>query len=184
MKGWVLIVVVVVLIVLVILAWRKESLPEPKFGTEGENEKEGRNLPPFSFHRPSKAKKTRAPHTKEERWRDFFEQITGHAYPNTRPFWLVNPETGRKLELDGYAAELGSAFEYNGRQHYEFPNSFHKTREEFDRQVERDILKEKTCREMGVDLIIIPYDLEIEDTHPDILRRLAKVMKRYKERKR
>lgn len=167
MKGWFLIVLIIVLIVLIFLAWRKEEI---------KSQVDGKGL----FHFATKAKKTRAPNTKEEQWRDIFEKITGHAYPTVRPYWLVNPKTGRKLELDGYSAELRSAFEYNGRQHYEFPNSFHKTREEFDRQVERDALKAETCREMGIDLVVIPYNLSIEDAYQDVERHLRSIMKKGK----
>lgn len=172
MKTWFLCVFIVVLIVLILLAWRKESLSEDTFLPPVDGKK------PFSFRPARKAKKLRASHTKEEKWRDVFETITGYAYPTTRPFWLVNPNTSRRLELDGYSAELGSAFEYNGRQHYEFPNSFHKTQDEFDRQVERDALKVKACREMGVDLVVIPHDLTIEDAYEDIKKHLLEIMKR------
>lgn len=172
MKGYLLLIVLVVLIILVLLAWRKETLPE----TAWKGRKEDDATPLFAFKPPSKAKKSRASNSKEEKWRDVFEQITGHAYPTVRPFWLVNPETGRCLELDGYCAELGSAFEYNGRQHYEFPNSFHKTRDEFEQQVARDTHKMRICRDMGVDLVVIPYDLTIEEAYEDIRKHLQKVM--------
>lgn len=168
MKGWILLVTIIILVILILLAWRKEEIEVPINDGKG------------VFHFATKAKKTRAPNTKEEQYRDIFEKITGHAYPSMRPFWLTNPKTGRRLELDGYSAELRSAFEYNGRQHYEFPNSFHKTREEFDRQVERDALKVKTCREMGIDLIVIPYDTSIEDAYGDIEKHLRDVIKKNK----
>uniref|UniRef100_A0A6C0CIV7 Uncharacterized protein n=1 Tax=viral metagenome TaxID=1070528 RepID=A0A6C0CIV7_9ZZZZ len=164
------IVFAIIVIVLVLLAWRKKEIPPKKFAYDGGS--------PFSFRIPTKAKKTRASNTKEEKWRDLFETITGYAYPTTRPAWLINPETGRRLELDGYSAELGSAFEYNGRQHYEFPNSFHKTRDEFDRQVERDAIKVKVCREMGVDLVVIPYDFPIANAYDRIKKHLLDVIKR------
>ena len=45
------------------------------------------------------------------------------------------------LEIDCYIPELKIGFEYNGEQHYMFPNCFHKTQEEFEAQQQRDILK-------------------------------------------
>ena len=50
------------------------------------------------------------------------------------------------LELDGYNHKLRLAFEYNGYQHYDYPNVFHKTREEFYKQRERDRLKAELCK--------------------------------------
>jgi hypothetical protein len=168
MKGWFLFVVIIVLVILILMAWRKKEIVSPPSDGKG------------IFHFATKAKKTRAPNTKEEQWRDVFEKVTGHAYPSMRPYWLINPSTGRRLELDGYSAELRSAFEYNGRQHYEFPNSFHKTREEFDLQVERDALKVEICREMGIDLVVIPHDQSIEDSYGDIERHLRSIVKKSK----
>ena len=52
------------------------------------------------------------------------------------------------------------------------------TREEFDRQVERDALKAETCREMGIDLVVIPYNLSIEDAYQDVERHLRSIMKK------
>lgn len=49
------------------------------------------------------------------------------------------------------------AIEYQGIQHYEYPNIFHKTREQFDKQVENDIKKVKLCKENNLDLIVIPH---------------------------
>lgn len=49
--------------------------------------------------------------------------------------------------------------EYQGQQHYSFPNKFHKTEEEFKRQVERDVKKSKLCKDNGYELIIIPYSV-------------------------
>lgn len=162
MKKWILLIVVVILIILMILAWRKETIDEPvstAFST------------PVRIKR--KAKKSRMPNTREEKCRDILESLTGEAFPTDRPWWLTNPKTGRRLELDGYSEKLRVAFEYNGKQHYEFPNSYHKTREEFDRQVERDNFKMEECRKRGVNLLVIPYDLEDDELHDFIKQRLA-----------
>merc|ERR1712194_453120 len=48
-----------------------------------------------------------------------FEQIfTGFNFITCRPSFLKR-HTGGRLELDGYCAALGIAFEYNGEQHYD-----------------------------------------------------------------
>lgn len=156
MKGWILLVVIVILIILLILAWRKETIEQDVKWTG-----------PVKIKR--KAKKSRMPNTREEKCRDILESLTGHPFPTDRPWWLTNPKTGRRLELDGYNENLRMAFEYNGKQHYVFPNSYHKTEEEFKRQVERDRFKEEQCRKRGVNLLVIPYDLE-EDSLYDFIK--------------
>jgi len=155
MKGRLVILIIVILIVLFYWSWKKDTIvvtvekptffkPKPK---------------------PEKAVKSKAPNSREEKCRDIFETLTGKAYPTIRPNWLRNPETGRKLELDGYCADLRSAFEYNGKQHYEYPNAFHKTRMDFDKLVQRDKIKMETCESYGVKLLTIPYDIEDSDLH-------------------
>lgn len=62
--------------------------------------------------------------------------------------------------LDGYTQfEDGKeiAFEYHGRQHYEFVRYFHKTREEFEKRKKDDEEKVRRCIEENIHLIIIPY---------------------------
>lgn len=149
MKGWILLVVLIVLLVLIFLAWKKETV-----------EQEFKWIGPTKVKR--KARKSRMPNTKEEKCRDILENLTGQPFPTDRPWWLTSPKTGRRLELDGYNENLRIAFEYNGKQHYVFPNSYHKTKEEFEQQVWRDEFKAKECRKRGVNLLVIPYDLEEE----------------------
>ena len=156
--------VVIVLVILFFLAWRKKTV---------EKEVETPNF--TARKRKVKAKKKRMATTREEKCRDLFEELTGHAYPTSRPSWLKNPQTNRRLELDGYCEELGSAFEYNGAQHYVFPNSYHKTEEEFAKQLYRDAIKVKTCAQKGVDLLVIPYDLEDEKLEPVIRAHLGRL---------
>jgi len=66
------------------------------------------------------------------------------------------------MELDGYNQDLKIAIEYNGKQHYVFPNGFHKTIEEFEKQKERDLLKLDLCDKNGVYLITVPYTIELK----------------------
>lgn len=86
-----------------------------------------------------------------------------HKFKKVRPEWLVNPVTGRRLELDGYNEELKLAVEYNGIQHYVYPNFTGCTEEEFKNQLYRDKLKETLCDKHGVCLIRIPYSVPLAD---------------------
>ena len=95
--------------------------------------------------------------------RKTFELIFDKDFSKRRPKWLVNPETSRKMELDGFCKELGLAFEYNGKQHYEKIEKFFHKNQGYEKQVERDILKGILCKKNDVVLIIVPYWIEKED---------------------
>lgn len=83
--------------------------------------------------------------------RRFFEVIFNVEFPKKHPIWL------KGLEFDGYNENLGLAFEYQGRQHYEYIKFFQKTYNDFLIQVERDKRKEYLSKENKVILFIIPY---------------------------
>ena len=106
----------------------------------------------------------------EEIMRHALREMYGQPFAKAHPKWLRNPETGRCLELDCYNATLGIAAEYNGEQHYKYPNTFHKSQEAFEAQVRRDEFKKKKCKEHGVLLIIIPYTVP-KDEIKDYLKR-------------
>lgn len=78
-----------------------------------------------------------------------------------RPEFLKNPKTGRCLEIDAYFPDLKLGIEYNGIQHYKFPNHLHldtpEGRKDFDDTLERDRQKILLARENGVKIISIPY---------------------------
>lgn len=67
------------------------------------------------------------------------------------------------LELDCYIPSLRIGFEYDGEQHYNFPNAFHKTKKDFIQQQKRDKRKNKLCKELKIKLIRIRYDEEITE---------------------
>jgi hypothetical protein len=46
------------------------------------------------------------------------------------------------MELDMYIEELAFAVEYDGPQHFQFPNAYHKSVDEFNAQALRDRLKD------------------------------------------
>lgn len=63
-----------------------------------------------------------------------------------------------KLEFDGFNEEHKIAIEYQGYQHYIFPNYFHTSKEEFYSQQNRDLLKREYCKLNGIYLIEIPFN--------------------------
>ncbi|ARF12360.1 hypothetical protein Klosneuvirus_5_30 [Klosneuvirus KNV1] len=93
----------------------------------------------------------------EEITRCIFEMLFNKKFIKVRPDWL------NKLELDGYCEELKLAFEYDGEQHYKFIERFHKSEENFKKQLENDSLKDKLCKENNIILIRIPYSLKYDE---------------------
>lgn len=91
--------------------------------------------------------------------RSVLEKFFEKPFPSVRPDFLVNPETGKNLELDCYNEELGIALEYNGYQHNVWPNNYHKTEAEFIAQLRRDDMKRRVCEEAGIYLINVPHNI-------------------------
>ena len=114
-------------------------------------------------------RKSRAESKGERICREFMQRYYGKIFKQIRPDFLKNPLTNRNLELDGYNAELSLAFEYNGVQHYEYPNIFHKTKKEFEQQLSRDNYKRRVCDRVGIYLINIPYTVPY-DKIPDYIK--------------
>jgi len=77
-----------------------------------------------------------------------------YALDNARPEWLLNPRTGRPLELDRYYPEIRVAFEFQGDQHFIDDAGL-------SQRVYRDQLKRHLCAEQGVYLVsVLAIDLE------------------------
>lgn len=116
----------------------------------------GKNLK--SSHN-NKAKKFVEPSKGEAITRKAMEDIYGVPFINSRPDFLKNPETLENLELDCYNADLAIAAEYNGIQHYLWPNYTNQTEQQFHNQLRRDEFKINQCDLNGVYLITVPYEV-------------------------
>lgn len=90
------------------------------------------------------------------------EEIYGKPFKSVRPDFLKNPTTGHNLELDCYNEELKLAVEYNGEQHYVWPNFFRTTQQQFVEQLRRDQFKVEMCDQLGIYLITVPYTVSHE----------------------
>jgi hypothetical protein len=101
------------------------------------------------------------------------ERITGEKFDNVRPSWLVNPVTGQSLELDCYNEKLKLAVEYNGIQHYKFNKYMHQnSRDKFQNQQYRDLIKKDLCQKNNVHLIVVPYDIDIKNIESFLLKKV------------
>lgn len=90
--------------------------------------------------------------------REIIQRLTGRDFLRCRPDFLLNPDTGRPLELDGFCPELGLAFEYQGAQHYKYVPHFHPGGvSDLLAQQRRDLWKREMCEAHGVNLIIVPF---------------------------
>lgn len=103
--------------------------------------------------------------------RQLCEELTGGKFIKARPPWLLW-KTGSCLELDGYCEKLSIAFEYQGRQHYEFDPYFHSNIAEFEDQLARDSFKRLKCEENDVKLVVVSY--EVGQMSADIKRELLR----------
>ena len=102
------------------------------------------------------------PNKSEAVCREIFEKLFEQKFPKNRPEFLRRGN-GHKLELDGYNEELEIAFEYQGKQHYEYLPLFHKTEEDFKMQQKRDRYKYRLCQKNNIVLLLIPYKFTYKD---------------------
>lgn len=58
------------------------------------------------------------------------------------------------------------AFEYNGYQHYVYPNRYHKDKAQFDKQLIRDSLKLQISKYNNIILIVFPYNISERMNEP------------------
>lgn len=101
--------------------------------------------------------------------------LPAYEFKKIRPDWLKNPQTGRRLELDFYCAELQLAVEYNGMQHYRFTPRFHKTAEDLGAQQYRDSMKRLLCARRGVRLVVL-HATPKRDIYTQLRRELVLVL--------
>ena len=88
------------------------------------------------------------------------EMFPHYTFKKRKPSWLINPKTGKRLELDFFNELLMLAVEYNGIQHYAYTKRFHVSHDDFLRQVERDEIKASLCKNHNVLLVVIPHTVE------------------------
>ncbi len=116
----------------------------------------------------------------EQLARDLFH----HHFPflravyNTRPDWLRNPKTGRRLELDIWMPQINVAVEAQGVQHSRPILGLQKDHADFMAQQARDAVKAEVCTNRGIELIAVTsFDLT-ETRFPAIVRRIFTIADR------
>ena len=119
--------------------------------------------PHFAFRSVAHRWVDQNPNSRENVMRTCLQTLLGKPFIKVRPSFLRNPETRRCLEIDAYCEELRLGAEFDGVQHRVFPNPFHSTRAQFERQQKRDQLKLALCKAHGVQLIIVSHHVQKED---------------------
>ena len=103
------------------------------------------------------------------RW--YFKQIFKNPFEKTVISTIIK-DTKRNMHFDGYSEiiidekVIKLAFEFNGYQHYIWPNIYHKTEKEFIQQQQLDTYKKRLCIENMIILIIFPYNISLRMNEP------------------
>lgn len=136
-------------------------------GGKGKNFKDSKQSD-FSKNLKQSSKKRINKH--EEKCREIFEERFDCEFKSVRPDWLKNPVTKKNLELDGFNPDVktpigkGLAFEYDGVQHSQYTDHFHKRGEkEFIYQTRKDKFKDICCKNNRVLLIRIPHFVNYDE---------------------
>ena len=73
--------------------------------------------------------------------------------------------------FDFYLPDLNICIEYDGKQHYQFVDTWHENEEVFQKSIQRDKEKTEYCENNGIQLIRIPY-YEYDNLNTEYLRRM------------
>lgn len=133
---------------------KKENLEKPQF-------KEVKSLTPSKRlnNVASIVKKKKFVSKGEQSCRDILEKRYSKPFPNIKPKWIINPLTGKNLELDCYCSDLKLAIEYSGKQHFQIC-AFAPTQKHVDYQRYKDRIKVERCKQEKVTLIVVPYTVK------------------------
>lgn len=91
----------------------------------------------------------------ENRVKNILNYLFRTDFIKIKPYWNINPETNRLLELDGYCEKLKLAFEYQGEHH--FLTSRFNNEEKLAYIKRKDIYKKENCKLNDVKIIVINY---------------------------
>jgi hypothetical protein len=145
---------VVVLVLTIVVFVVVNRFPSPKLQRAVDHLRLG------DLSRDTRPHRTGDAQSGEERCRRFIKKTTGIDFVRVRPRWLRNPATGRCLELDMFTPHPRPiAFEFDGRQHTHYTHFYHGTVRSFEESLQRDRLKDRLCKQNGVELVRIPHEV-------------------------
>lgn len=76
---------------------------------------------------------------------------------SVHPIWAVT-DKNVLYEFDILIKSKKIFIEYNGTQHYNYPNFFHSSKKQFKEQKDRDIKKCKIANDNGFSVVVFKYD--------------------------
>lgn len=85
-----------------------------------------------------------------------------NVFRNVHPLWAMSTKHVL-LEYDIVIPKENLLIEYDGIQHFKYPNFFHKTKKDFLNQKYRDELKNKLAKDNNWLLIRFNYNEQIDD---------------------
>lgn len=80
-----------------------------------------------------------------------------------------------KLRFDYYLPKYHLCIEFNGVQHYEYVEYFHRDNAHFQQQIYKDGLKEKYCQDNSIYFLEIPCDLTRDEILIKLMNTLNKI---------
>lgn len=75
-----------------------------------------------------------------------------------------------KLRFDYYLPKYHLCIEFNGAQHYEYVEYFHKDESQFDEQRFKDYIKRKYCKAHDIHLIELPCSLTSDEIRAELIQ--------------
>lgn len=110
-------------------------------------------------------------HKTETKLLEILKLIFGkdNVIASVHPLWALSSKNVL-LEFDIGVISKKLLVEYNGIQHYEYPNFFHKSKYDFEDQVVRDHLKEELAIANGWNFLAIKYTEDV--TYGNIFQKL------------
>lgn len=121
-----------------------------------------------SAHKLANAKPNKKPKTiptkskKEGQMQYLLNKIMPEAVYIDNGFYSFLPSPkDHPMQMDRYYPDLKLAFEFQGKQHYQFNSYMHSSKESFEYLKTCDALKAKLLKQRGIRLITIKYDKEI-----------------------
>ena len=85
-----------------------------------------------------------------------------HVFKHVHPLWAISSK-GVLLEYDVAVPSEKLLIEYDGRQHFEYPNFFHRSKKQFLLQVRRDKKKNRLAKKNGFKLVRFNYKENIDN---------------------
>ena len=98
--------------------------------------------------------------TREQICRDVLETLTGMAWPNVRPRWLLG-EKMKPLEVDMLCMRLSTAVHCDG--YYHEKRMFWQTPEEHEETKRNDLIKNRLLEQFGLCVISVPSREKLGD---------------------